>query len=253
LTAQEPGMMTEKDLVRISKFTVTSADTDIAARIRPGALVNFLIQSAIQSADALGFGLKSLQKEKLFWVLSSLTLEVTRPLMWYENTEVETWPKDLHKLLYLRDFLIRDDKKEIIGRATSGWFAIDFGKHRPHKIEGDHSEIFNALKERFALPHLPHKLDPVKEGTATEIKSTYFDIDLNKHVTSTRYIDWMMDIIPVDFHLNHFPKILTINYLKETSLGETIRIQSYREDRCFTFEGINANTGIVVFRGKICF
>jgi acyl-ACP thioesterase len=250
---QEPEIMTEKDLIRVSKFTVTSADTDIAARIRLGAFVNFLIQSAIQSADSLGFGLKSLHKQKLFWVLSSLTVEVTRPLMWYENTEVETWPKDLHKLLYLRDFLIKDDKKEIIGRATSGWFAIDFENHRPHKIEGGHSEIFNTLKERFALPHLPEKLNPVNEGTTTEKISTYFDIDLNKHVTSTRYIDWMTDLIPIDFHMNHYPKILTINYLKETSLGETICIKTYQEDRCFHFEGINTNSGNVVFRGKICF
>jgi medium-chain acyl-[acyl-carrier-protein] hydrolase len=245
--------MTEKELVLVLKFPVTSADTDIASRIRLGALVNFLIQSAIRSADDLGFGFEHLHKQKLFWVLSSITVQINRPLMWYQNAEVETWPKDVHKMLYLRDFFIRDHEQNIIGRATSSWFAIDFEKHRPHKIEGDHSEIFNALRKRYALPHLSEKLNPVMEGMATEIKSTYFDIDLNKHVTSTRYIDWMMDMIPLDFLLVHYPKLLTINYLKETSPGETIRLKTFREENCFYFEGINANLGVVAFRGKICF
>jgi acyl-ACP thioesterase len=246
--------MPEKDLILTSGFNVTSADTDIAARIRLGALVNFLIQSAIQSADALGFGFEHLTRQKLFWVLSSLTIHIDRPLMWYENVEVETWPKDIYKLLYIRDFLIRDKEKEIIGRATSGWFAIDFEKHRPHKIEGDHSELFHLLRERVALPHLPEKLSPLHEGIPAEIKSSYFDIDLNQHVTSTRYIDWMMDLIPLGFLRSHYPKSLTMNYLKETSPGETIRITTHPSDNgCFYFEGINATLGSVAFRGKISF
>jgi medium-chain acyl-[acyl-carrier-protein] hydrolase len=245
--------MDEKKLVLVSRFPVTSADTDIASRLRLGALVNFLIQSAIRSADDLGFGFEHLHKQKLFWVLSSLTVHIERPLKWYENAEVETWPKDVHKMLYLRDFFIRDDRREIIGRASSAWFAIDYERHRPHKIQEEHSEIFNALRERFALPDVPEKLDPVTEGTTSEIRSAYFDIDLNKHVTSTRYIDWMADLIPLDFHLNRYPKSLSVNYLKETKPGETILIKTCRIEDSFYFEGINSNLGAVTFRGKICF
>jgi medium-chain acyl-[acyl-carrier-protein] hydrolase len=246
--------MMAKDLVLLEKFPVTSADTDVASRLRPGALVNFLIQSAIRSADNLGFGFECLQKQNLFWVLSSLTFEIDRPLKWYEDTEIETWPKDLHKLLYLRDFLIRDKDNEIIGRATSSWFAIDLIHHRPHKIETDQSGIFSFLREKHALDFLPEKLDAVPEGINTDIKSTYFDIDLNGHVTSTRYVDWMMDCIPLEFHLNHYPRGLTVNYLKEINPGELIRIRTFRSHRnCFCFEGINASKCTVCFRGKICF
>ena len=245
--------MTEKDLIQVSSFTVTSADTDIQARLRPGSLVNFLLQSAIRSAEVLGFGFEVLLKQQLFWVLSSLTIEFTRPLMWNERIEVETWPKDLFKSLYLRDYIVRDENGEIVGRAASGWFAIDHQNHRPNRIAGDNPGIFDLLKGRSAIHGYPEKLDPVREGKYTEITSGYFDIDLNKHVTSTRYIDWMMDTIPVDYHLSHYPKHMTINYLKEIHPGEKILITSGDKDACFHFDGAVAKKDASAFRGRICF
>ena len=64
-----------KNLVLTTNYSVTSADTDMYSRLRPGALVNFLIQSAIESADQMGYGFGGLKKQQLFWVLSRLTLE----------------------------------------------------------------------------------------------------------------------------------------------------------------------------------
>ncbi len=39
----------------------------------------------------------------LFWVLSRINIEIYSPLRWYEEGTVETWPKDLEKILYLRE------------------------------------------------------------------------------------------------------------------------------------------------------
>ena len=93
--------LTESNLTTLSHFKITSADTDMHARIRLGSLVNLLIQSAIDSADKLGFGYGGIRHQNLFWVLSRLTLEIYRPLKWYESVEVETWPKDVERILYL--------------------------------------------------------------------------------------------------------------------------------------------------------
>jgi hypothetical protein len=46
--------ISEEALVTTIQSRVSSAETDMNARIRLGALVNLLIQSAISSADALG-------------------------------------------------------------------------------------------------------------------------------------------------------------------------------------------------------
>ena len=48
--------LSEKNLTLYTGFKITSADTDMYTRIRAGALLNLLIQSAINSAESLGFG-----------------------------------------------------------------------------------------------------------------------------------------------------------------------------------------------------
>jgi acyl-ACP thioesterase len=238
----------------INPFKVSSADTDMFSRIRLGALVNLLIQSAINSADQLGFGFGGIKQQHLFWVLSRLHVEIDRPLLWYEAITVETWPKNVEKILYLRDFIIRDKDQQVVARATSGWLAIDLETKRPKIIEGLDAELFYRLKDKHALSMLPEKIFPVKEGEAFDFKATYFDIDLNKHVTSSRYVDWMMDTFTPDFHQNNYPKKLLINYNKETLPGEQLNlIRHENESGSFHFEGINRQSNSSAYRGQLIF
>ena len=246
--------LTENDLTLYSKFKISSADTDMFLRIRPGGVVNLLIQSAISSAEILGFGVKGLRKEQLYWVLSRMTLEIYQPMTWNQDIEVETWPKKLEGLLYIRDYIIRDKAQNIIVRATSGWLAIDAEAKKPKTLDAVQAEMFVHLKEKHALQESPVKLGATQAGDEFDVKSTYFDIDLNRHVTSTRYFDWMMDTFTIDFHKNHYPKKISINFMKETLPGDTINIKRGSEDDLqFCFEGINSARKTVAFRGKIDF
>lgn len=246
--------LSENNLVCRTNFKATSADTDMEARLRPGALINYLIQSAINSADQLGFGFSGLQQQQLFWVLSRMTVEIYEPVKWYDEIIVDTWPKDIEKIIYLRDFLVKRKSGEIIAKATSGWLAIDVNTKRPKIVDGLYTEIFKHLKDKHALNEPPEKLSQPKAGEEFIINTTYFDIDLNKHVTSSRYIDWMMDTFPLDFHKNNYPKELSINYLKEIMPGEVIKLsRSQHDDKNYNFEGSHLNTSTVSFRGKIGF
>lgn len=246
--------ISEKDLVTVLKSKITSAETDMEARLRIGSLVNLLIQSASHSADSLGFGYEGLKKHNLFWVFSRLTINIIRPLNWNEIVEVETWPKDIVGLLYTRDFIIRDGGGEVVARAASAWLPIDLETKRPKRKESFDSEFFTFLKDKHALKDPPEKLSETQEGEIFKVNSTYFDIDLNKHVTSTRYIDWMMDTFPIDFLRNNYPKELSINYIKETMPEMKLDITKGQNGAGeFLLEGINSDTGKTSFRGKIIF
>jgi medium-chain acyl-[acyl-carrier-protein] hydrolase len=167
---------------------------------------------------------------------------------------VETWPKDVDGLLYLRDFIIRDSSKNCVAKATSGWLAIDLDTRRPKKIEGINASILDFLKSKHAIESAPDKLPPTSEGKQFEKQIAYFDIDLNRHVTATRYVDWMMDSLPVDFLMSHYPTKLSINYMKETKLGDTILLNSTQPvENQIRFEGINKGTDHSSFRGMIEF
>ncbi len=246
--------LSEKGLTSYSEFRVTSADTDMYARVRLGAVVNYLIQSAIDSADRLGFGYGGIRHQNLFWVLSRLTVELEQPLKWYEKLEVETWPKNVERILYIRDFILRDGNGIIVGRGTSGWLAVDLATRRMKKIDGIHAGFFDHLKDKHAIADPPEKLFPVKEGDEFDIQPAYYDFDLNGHVTTTRYVDWMMDTFSHEFHKNSFPRKLTLNIMKETMPGEKIFMRSRSDgDGVYRFEGMNSDSNTGAFRACICF
>ena len=246
--------LNEKNLTSTLNFTVSSAETDMYARLRLGSTVNYLIQAASDSADRLGFGYGGIRQQNLFWVLSRLTLEIYRPLKWHEIIEVETWPKNIERILYLRDFILRDSERNIVARATSGWLAIDLESKRIKKIEGIHADFFIHLKNKYALAESPAKLHPVGGGREFEINTGYFDIDLNGHVTTTRYVDWMMDTFDPEFHKDKFPRKLSLNLMKETMPDEVIRLTRKADDKDnFMFEGLNLNNDAIAFRASVEF
>ncbi len=247
-------MNIDSSLILNSEFNVSSAETDMEARLRLGALVNLLIQSAINSADKLGFGFGGIRNQNLFWVLSRLNLEIYRPMNWYEKVYVETWPKSIEKILYIRDFIVKDKDHNITAKSTSGWLAVDMTNKRSRKVDSIHAELLARLKNKHALTDLPLKLESVDNGEEFDFKPEYFDMDLNKHLTSTRYIDRMMDSFPIEFHKNNYPSLLYINYLKETLPGDILRFtRKLTEDGSYAFEGKNINKGVIAFRGKIKF
>jgi len=254
-----PGILTvlpmqPNELVLRCPFTVTSADTDMFGRIRLSALSNFLIQAAIQSADRLGLGFRSLREQELLWVLSRMHLEVLRPLRWYENLTVETWPKNVEKVFYIRDFRLRGDDGNVLALATSAWLAIDLKSRRPRLYNGLDAERLTRMKDRHALDFLPEKLKGTDGGDEFEFRTSYYDIDLNGHVTSTRYIDWMMDSFQPEFHRNSYPEKLIVNYLKETLPGDSIQmLRRQTGENIYVFEGKNAGKQTTAYRGEIAF
>jgi len=242
------------ELILSMPFSITSAETDMYGRARLSALINLLIQSSIQSADRLGFGYSDFRPQNLFWVLSRISVEIAGPLRWMQTGEVETWPKDIDKLLYIRDFIVRDNRERILARASSGWLTVDMESKRSKLIDLEDPSVFFSLKDRHAGIHRPEKLGPVQGEAVAERKVSYFDLDINRHVTTTRYFDWMMDTFSYEFHRSRYPKTASVNFLKEIRPEETIEIlRCETAENNFAFEGINKSRNLTAFRGRITF
>jgi len=244
----------EKEGLSLStKYRITSADCDAFGRLKPSALLGFFVQSAIDSADRMGFGFRDLRKQKLFWVLSRLTLEINPVPRWYDEIEIETWPRDIEKILYRRDFLIRQNGA-VTGRATSHWLAIDRDTKKPGKVGLEDEWMFISLREKQAIAEPPQKLSAVLSECPGLIEATFSDFDLNGHVTSTRYVEWAMNALSHDFHRQHVFEKITVNYIKEILPGEKIITKfQLTENTAFHFEAQHKSGENAVFRSVAVF
>ena len=92
----------------IEKLTIPCYDTDAAWRLKPASFMNIAQEAAGRHAVYLGFGYDDLIKSNTAWILSRVHVEFVDTPKWREDITLTTWHKGLHRLFFLRDFLLTD-------------------------------------------------------------------------------------------------------------------------------------------------
>jgi medium-chain acyl-[acyl-carrier-protein] hydrolase len=207
------------------EFLVTSSDTDFSKRLSVSALTNMFIQVAWHHAEELGFGVNYLNQKGQAWVLSRLHFKIESFPAWNETLKLVTWPKGIRRLFYLRDLEVYDSKNHKIAVATSEWLLIDIKSKRP-KLEGPDEAIFSKNLDKHAIEKEIEKIKfPDGSNIKFSNKALYSDIDLNQHLTTTRYIDWMFDTYDLAFHEAFKCCELIATFNREIAFDEVIQIK----------------------------
>jgi medium-chain acyl-[acyl-carrier-protein] hydrolase len=213
-----------KPLLWRGNYQVQSYDVDLKKEQTLMSLCNYFQESAWRHAERCDLGYMSLAEKGQFWVLSRLLVEIDRYPRWQDHISIETWSKGADGLFAVRDFIVYDGSGTGIIRATSGWLIVDTAKRRPQRLH-DFSTVMPFMRDRHALTH---RLQKLPAATDPEIQSAFSvrfsDLDLNNHVNSTKYIEWIIDSFPFAFLSVHTVKSFEINFLAESLFGDEIEI-----------------------------
>jgi acyl-ACP thioesterase len=205
------------------------------------ALGDILLTAAGINADDNGFGLRKLHEMQCAWVLSRMSVEMIRFPEQYENIQVETWVQEVGRVNTIRNFCIRDEKNEIIGNACSIWVMFDMISRRAkdlQTLEGIHEYATGEV----GLIDKPIRLDAVEGEDYDGFKVKYSDIDINGHVNSIRYIQWISDCFSLDCYRKCQVKRFEINYMNEMLFDDFVDIVGHEiEPGDFRFEIRNEN------------
>ena len=225
-----------RELKRSYSFQIQPQDVDFQFRVTMAALADILLATAGYNADDNGFGLRRLHEMQCAWVLSRLAIERDRFPEQYENIRMETWVEEVGRTNTTRNFCIRDEKNEIIGNACSVWVMFDMKTRRAKDLE-----ILEGIHE-FALGDVgliekPIKLGSVEGEEYDGFKVKYSDIDINGHVNSIRYIQWISDCFSLDCYRKCKVKRFEINYINEMLYDDFVEIAGHEvEPGDFRFE-----------------
>ena len=81
-------------------------------------------------------------------------------------------------------------------------------------------------------------------------KVVYSDIDFNRHVNTMRYIEMMIDMLPLQMLMQEAPVRLDIHFLRECRYGQTLAVGYEQRGRTALFE-IRSDAGTVAVRASI--
>ena len=196
------------------------------------SLFNFMQDIASEHAENLGFGRSDLMKEKRFWVLSRMYVEIEQWPKWEDKITIKTWPNGTDMLFALRNFEIRFTDGRLVAQATSSWLVLDYITRKIQRPENALSHLKRNFKPKDSPLRYASKL---KIADGETIKSAVYrikisDLDVNLHTNNVRYLHWINDTYDLDFVMKYSPKSVEINYLSESLFNEDIIVQTTKEN-----------------------
>ena len=218
-------------------FRIKSYDVDFRRQITLESICRCFLEAAWNHAEALGVGFSHLAAANKVWVLSRLLLQIRRAGCWGEEALLRTWPRRRDSLFALRDFELVGKDGATLATGTSSWLVLDATKRRPQRIDKLVDDIQTV--PRRATERDAEKIEtPIIHGGAApsevNLEVRYSDEDLNGHVNSARYVRWVLDTYPRDWHEGHTVRQLEINYVGECRGGENVIIASQQVgELCF--------------------
>lgn len=205
-----------------SEHIICSYDVDPQQTARLPALCRFMQEAAYHHAEHLGLGHALLAGKGLAWVLARQRIEAAGLPKWGDTVCIRTWPSGRDKLFFYRDFEITDRAGTRLVAASNAWSLIDLVKR-----ERVHPEIYLDAAVPEGAKVLETRLSRLKGGAGRHgfsMPVTCGDLDLNGHVNNVRYIEWILNGLPLEFHERHLIKVLECNYLAEAVCGQSVSV-----------------------------
>lgn len=217
-------------------FFLNASECNAQRHISLPHLVQRLIETATNHAAVLRVGYEDLLKHRLSWVLSRLTLEISQFPSVNTYYGILTWVESINRHFTTRCFAILDGKTgSVMGYARTLWMAMDMDKRRG----ADMTEIMAHVEcvDRPCPIEPQAKIPAVKfPDQARSHTFGYCDIDFNRHVNSTRYIEALLNQRDVAFYDTHELTRFEIAYLDEIHHGAPVEILREPQDHSDIYE-----------------
>ncbi|HQG67518.1 MAG TPA: thioesterase [Paludibacteraceae bacterium] len=209
-------------------FKIAPSNVDFQGKLTLASLIELLMEVAGRHADGNGFGMRQLNEFNASWVVLRIALEINYYPEQYDEIKISTWIEKIQPIKTIRNFCIENAQGEIIASATSEWIMMDLTQRKPKdllSLEG--FEEFATGKEIPAGKL--EKLPPVKGELVDKITVKYGDIDINEHVNSIRYVQWLCNCFNLSDYREKQIERFEIHYISELHENEIIKI--FREEK----------------------
>ena len=214
--------MNDMPIIWRETFRVRTEDMDDLWRVRLAAVCNFLQESAVAHAQALGMGRDALLAKNLTWILSRFHVRMASYPRWAQDVIVETWPSAISGLFALRDFRMLDADGRELAVATSSWMVIDLEAKKPVALPDSITRLHARCPGRALADPFNKIPAPEKASVSRRLEVRRSDLDLNRHVNFVKTIELGLEAVPASVWDERQASGLEIAFRSEIFLGEAV-------------------------------
>ena len=226
----------DSNIMRLTEHITPSAGCfDVNDCLRPASVLDMLQDIAAKHAQKLGCGYETMLKKHRLWVLLRTRYEVELYPEFGRGLLISTWPQQ-GRLDFDRHYLLTGEDGTVFVRARSKWCVIDSDTRRLVKDTGVCYP--ESCPEDIALGPVTKPEIPAKGNDKGIFTAGLSDLDHNGHMNNARYADIVHNCLEPGDRL----RAMSINYIHELSVGQSMEIKSLRGDGAVTVWGQRGGT-----------
>ena len=219
------------------------------------SLLNLLQDAAWMHATHLGHGHEETLQSKNAWVLTRQKVLMDAWPVWGDTVTIRTWVRPLQGPFAVRDFEILH-KDKIIGSCSTSWILMNL-ETRTAVLSAPDVLPFESRTD-YKIPYDAGKItikDKLELRASFEVRNS--DLDMNEHVNNTRYVQWILDSIPGDWHKEFQLLGYEVNFVAETHAGDKVDIMmsperpGEKEPYLVQFQGLRNGKPVFLAEMKI--
>ncbi len=204
------------DMVYTKKLKNSFSNIGQSGELKIVKIMSMLQDIAVEYALKLKISSKDLASKNLFWVISRYQIEINDIAKLNEDIYLSIWRSAYKKLYDLRWFQIKTEDNIKIVNALGAWVIINKETGSARHLNEFMTEEMLCEKE-IDVKQFFYNLKMIDNADYEEIfKIRINDLDLNRHVNNTTYVEWGIEALPEDILKNYKIIKLNITYLKES-------------------------------------
>lgn len=203
---------------------VESRDVDFMRKATIMAFGDYILHTAGEDADINGFGVRALNAaHNSSWVLTRMAMEVERIPDEHEPLRITTWVSDVSRVMTTRNFEVFGGDGDRIAVAVTNWAMINLDTRRPMDLHTLNN--YSGMTQDVPPPmELPRKLGSPRSPVLSHYRVVYSDVDFNCHANSMKYLQWVVDTLPIETMEKKRFRRVDINFIHESRHGELLTI-----------------------------
>lgn len=237
------------------QYFLVAGDADAQHELPLTTLVDRIIEVASLHANTLGFGHTAMAPMQLGWVLSRLSIGVSRYPTINSSYTLRTWISGWNRHYSERCFEVLDQEGNTLGYARTVWMVIDTEAHT-----GTTTERLPFVPEMIVDRECPLATAPRtaplkpddKEVEMFKYTYRYTDIDVYRHVNTVKHIRTLMDTLTLERMDRERITRLDIAFMHEGNYGSSVDIMRRESgDGILDFTVACNQTGAPLIRARM--
>ena len=215
--------MDQQDSIFTQEFPVRYGDIDISRHASIKSFFSNFQEIGFNHADVLAQKYNGKQEFSFAVVWTKLKVVMKRIPKWKEMLTYSSWisPLTQNSRIATRNFKIEDSQHSQICYGYGTMVFFDMIKRK--SIEIPEELLIYPTYDHAIGNHEFSKLDSLSTyDHQITIKTQYTDLDIYRHVNNVRYVNWVIDSMPIDILKKNKCYETEIHFLNEAKNGITI-------------------------------